>query len=66
MASAGDLKAAEAYASLVRYLMFDAKTPPDAAMPGGDAAMPGGLGLSFDWPIMRGYDGNKPWFLAAV
>ncbi len=57
VARADDLKAAELYAPHVRYLMFDAKTPPEAAMPGG-------LGLSFDWPIMRNYAGGKPWFLA--
>ncbi len=54
---AGDLDAAAAYAPDVRYLMFDARIPPGAAMPGG-------LGISFDWTIMRGHDGGKPWFLA--
>ena len=54
---AADLAIAEAYAPHVRYLMFDARTPPGAAMPGG-------LGISFDWKIMRGYSGGKPWFLA--
>lgn len=54
---AGDLAQSEAYAPHVRYLMFDAKTPKDAALPGG-------LGLSFDWSLMQGYGGAKPWFLA--
>ncbi|MEI9903827.1 MAG: phosphoribosylanthranilate isomerase [Asticcacaulis sp.] len=53
----GDLAAAADYAPYAEYLMFDARTPKDAAMPGG-------LGLSFDWPVMRGYTGKKPWFLA--
>lgn len=54
---ANDLEAAAAYAPHVRFLMFDAKTPKDAAMPGG-------LGHSFDWSLMRGYTGDTPWFLA--
>jgi phosphoribosylanthranilate isomerase len=52
-----DLKAAEAYEPHVSYLMFDAKPPKDAALPGG-------LGLRFDWTLMQGYRGTKPWFLA--
>lgn len=52
-----DLAAAQAYAPHVRYMMFDAKPPKEAALPGG-------LGLSFDWTIMQGYSGAKPWFLA--
>lgn len=52
-----DLDGVQAYEPHVRYLMFDAKTPRNAAMPGG-------LGHSFDWRIMRTYDGAKPWFLA--
>ena len=52
-----DLDQAVAYEPLVKYMMFDAKAPKDAALPGG-------LGLSFPWPIMRHYTGAKPWFLA--
>ena len=52
-----DIAAAVAYEPYVRYLMFDAKTPKDAAMPGG-------LGIRFDWTLMQGYRGEKPWFLA--
>ena len=52
-----DLDSASAYEPHVEYMMFDAKAPKDAAMPGG-------LGLSFDWSIMQGYTGIKPWFLA--
>jgi len=55
--AAEDLAAAPAYEPHVRYLMFDAKAPKDAAMPGG-------LGLRFDWSLMSGYRGGKPWFLA--
>jgi len=52
-----DLVAAEAYEPHVRYMMFDAKPP-------ANADLPGGLGLSFDWTIMQDYRGTKPWFLA--
>jgi phosphoribosylanthranilate isomerase len=54
---AADIDAAAAYEPHVRYLMFDAKTPKDAVMPGG-------LGVRFDWTLMSGYRGEKPWFLA--
>jgi phosphoribosylanthranilate isomerase len=52
-----DLDSAPAYEPHVEYMMFDARTPKDAALPGG-------LGLSFDWTIMHAYRGVKPWFLA--
>lgn len=52
-----DLGQAAAYEPLVDYMMFDAKAPKDAALPGG-------LGLTFPWPIMQSYQGTKPWFLA--
>ena len=57
VAEASDLEVAAAYEPHVDYLMFDAKPPKDAAMPGG-------LGLRFDWTLMRDYGGEKPWFLA--
>jgi phosphoribosylanthranilate isomerase len=53
----GDLDGASAYEPHVEYMMFDAKPPKDAALPGG-------LGLSFDWTIMRHHAAVKPWFLA--
>ena len=52
-----DLDGASAYEPHVEYMMFDAKPPKDAALPGG-------LGLSFDWTIMRHHAAVKPWFLA--
>ncbi len=52
-----DLDGVSAFEPHVEYMMFDAKAPKDAALPGG-------LGLSFDWTIMQGYTGVKPWFLA--
>ncbi len=57
VAEAGDLDIAKGYEPHVPFLMFDARAPQNAAMPGG-------LGLSFDWSLMRGYRGDKPWFLA--
>ena len=57
VAKASDLAAAAAYEPHVDYLMFDAKPPKDAVMPGG-------LGIRFDWTLMTGYRGEKPWFLA--
>src|SRR3569623_584474 len=52
-----DLQAVSGYEPVVDYLLFDAKPPKDAVMPGG-------LGLSFDWTIMRHLSTSRPWFLA--
>ncbi|ESQ75812.1 phosphoribosylanthranilate isomerase [Asticcacaulis sp. AC402] len=53
--TARDIAAAAAYDT--EHLLFDAKTPKDAALPGG-------LGISFDWSLMRSWRGSRPWFLA--
>lgn len=57
VSNVNDLAVAGAYEPHVEYMMFDAKAPKDAALPGG-------LGLSFDWSIMRHHAAAKPWFLA--
>jgi phosphoribosylanthranilate isomerase len=57
VAEAADLAAADAYEPIVEHLMFDAKPPKDAAMPGGH-------GRSFDWTLLTGRRFRKPWFLA--
>ncbi len=57
VSNAGDLDAAKLYEYSADYLLFDAKTPKDAALPGG-------LGLSFDWTLLAGRQWQKPWFLA--
>jgi phosphoribosylanthranilate isomerase len=57
VSEAADLGAGKPYEAVADHLLFDAKTPKDAALPGG-------MGLSFDWNIMRGWTGEKPWFLA--
>ncbi|MBW8881244.1 MAG: phosphoribosylanthranilate isomerase [Asticcacaulis sp.] len=54
--TAEDIAAAAVYESAADHLLFDAKTPKDA--------LPGGMGLSFDWPLMRNWTGAKPWLLA--
>jgi phosphoribosylanthranilate isomerase len=57
VAEASDLAAASAYESVVEHLMFDAKPPKDAALPGG-------AGRAFDWGLMAGRRFERPWFLA--
>ena len=57
VADASDLAAAAAYESVVEHLMFDAKPPKDAALPGG-------AGRAFDWSLMAGRRFQRPWFLA--
>jgi phosphoribosylanthranilate isomerase len=57
VSGADDIAAASAYDDLVDHLMFDAKPPPDAALPGG-------LGVAFDWTLMAGRRFSRPWFLA--
>jgi phosphoribosylanthranilate isomerase len=57
VAEASDLDAAAAYEPLVEHLMFDAKPPKDAILPGG-------AGRAFDWSLMAGRRFQRPWFLA--
>jgi len=57
VAEAADLKAAEPYLDVVDYLLFDAKPPKGADLPGGNA-------ISFDWSILKGYKAPVPWMLA--
>ncbi len=57
VSDAADLDAAGGYDDLVDHLMFDAKTPPGAALPGG-------MGARFDWAMMAGRRFSRPWFLA--
>jgi phosphoribosylanthranilate isomerase len=52
-----DIDAAEAYAGAVDLLLFDAKTPEGAALPGG-------MGLRFDWTLLRGASIGAPWGLS--
>jgi len=57
VAEASDLDEANAFDGLVEHLMFDAKPPKDAAIPGG-------LGSPFEWSLMAGRRYQRPWFLA--
>ncbi len=57
VSESADLDAAMAFETVVEHLMFDAKPPPDAAMPGG-------LGATFDWTLMTGRRFARPWLLA--
>ena len=57
VSEASDLTAAKAYEPLVEHLMFETKPPKDADRPGG-------LGVAFDWSLLKGRRFERPWFLA--
>jgi phosphoribosylanthranilate isomerase len=52
-----DLEAARGYAGTVDRILYDAKTPDDAAHPGG-------MGLRFDWRLLDGFRHPLPWALS--
>ena len=45
------------YESLVDYMLLDSKAKENGLLKGG-------RGISFNWNIIRGFNFNKPWFLA--
>ena len=53
----GDLALADEYSEAADILLFDAKPPPGAKLPGGN-------GLAFDWTLLADYDGAAPYLLA--
>lgn len=53
----GDLGAAASYAGVAARILFDAKTPPGAALPGG-------MGVRFDWRLLTGFRHAQPWVLS--
>jgi phosphoribosylanthranilate isomerase len=57
VSEAADLDQARAFEDVVDYLMFDARAPAGAALPGGN-------GAAFDWRLLAGRQFAKPWFLA--
>ena len=57
VATAEDVTRAESYRDAADLILFDAKTPKDAALPGG-------MGLSFDWSLLDGWKGRPGWGLA--
>ncbi|MAK61163.1 MAG: phosphoribosylanthranilate isomerase [Ponticaulis sp.] len=56
VSEAADLEAVKDFPAADRFL-FDAKPPKDASRPGG-------LGESFDWTLLQGFECNRPWLLA--
>lgn len=52
-----DLNAAEAWRGAGDRILYDAKTPEDAALPGG-------MGMRFDWRLLEGFRHPLPWALS--
>lgn len=57
VAGPDDIARAAAFSHAADLLLFDAKTPKSAALPGG-------MGLAFDWSLLAHYKGPLPWGLA--
>jgi phosphoribosylanthranilate isomerase len=55
--AAADLDGIDALAEAADLLLFDARPPKGAALPGGN-------GVSFDWTLTRSYRGQTPFLLA--
>lgn len=55
--SRADLDRSAAYRGAADRILYDAKTPDDAALPGG-------MGLRFDWKLLEGFDHPLPWALS--
>ena len=52
-----DLDGASTYVDAADRLLYDAKTPEDAVLPGG-------MGLRFDWSLLAGFRHPLPWALS--
>lgn len=52
-----DLDIANAYRGAVQRLLYDAKVPDEARLPGG-------MGLRFDWTLLQGFTHPLPWALS--
>jgi phosphoribosylanthranilate isomerase len=52
-----DLDAARGFAGAADRILYDAKTPPGAALPGG-------MGVRFDWTLLEGFRHPLPWALS--
>ena len=52
-----DLDAAARYTGIAERILYDAKTPPGAALPGG-------MGVRFDWRLLEGFRHSLPWALS--
>ena len=57
VSTAADIRDAQAYDGLVEGLLFDARAPKDAVLPGGN-------GLAFDWTLLKDAKFQRPYFLA--
>ncbi|MBX7481002.1 phosphoribosylanthranilate isomerase [Qipengyuania qiaonensis] len=57
VSNAGDVARAALYREAADFILFDAKTPRDATLPGG-------MGLRFDWSLLSGLRLALPWGLA--
>lgn len=57
VSDAFDIDRAAAFEGAVEHLMFDAKPPKGADLPGG-------VGARFDWTLLEGRRFARPWFLA--
>jgi phosphoribosylanthranilate isomerase len=55
--TAEDLKAAHTYRGAAHRVLYDAKPPAGADLPGGN-------GLRFDWELLRGHTHPLPWALS--
>ena len=56
VASHADLARAANFVGAADFILLDAKTPA--------GTLPGGMGLSFDWELLRGWKAPLPWGLA--
>ncbi|WP_425230082.1 phosphoribosylanthranilate isomerase [Sphingomonas sp.] len=52
-----DLDAARGFVGAVNRVLYDAKPPPGASLPGG-------MGLRFDWTLLDGFAHPLPWILS--
>jgi phosphoribosylanthranilate isomerase len=57
VATPGDLAAAKDYAGVADMMLFDAKAPKDAKLPGGN-------GVPFDWRLLSGLAHQGPYLLS--
>jgi Phosphoribosylanthranilate isomerase len=57
VSDASDIEAASQYEAVADHLMFDARPPKEAGLPGG-------AGARFDWTLLSGRRFRRPWFLA--
>ena len=55
--SRADLAAAATFAGAADRILYDAKTPPGAALPGG-------MGVRFDWSLLQDFRHPLPWALS--